>query len=366
LRSFDKNIPHLPSAYQPEYTLTQANTPTAFICIATGDVRNAVRAAVMAMNVVPKDILPSRTDLQQLNQAMTGPSNTVAFIDLAAVRPAVAHMPALANMLSSTEARKRVILTRSDRGLWPADLAWARELGFAGMFAELDATALTSESHAALDLVAQFTWAASISNEMLNRHFSAMQTSPDTSSPRGIIRKATGLSAEVLCTALASSVKALDRTYHLRSYPSCFLGTEAVAWLSTQYKLTPDKAVALGAALQTLGMLHHVTHEQPFANTPNFFRTAVSTAAERLKPGPLLKQLTAKSGIAVKDRSYQGKVFPACFIGAEAVDFLHKHHKVSRHDAEIALNRLYNHGLIEHVTQEHAVRDEHFFYRFIA
>ncbi len=345
--------------------MTQTAAPTAFICMPSGPARNAVRAAMMAMNVLPHDLLPSSADLQQLGTLLLSQDNSFALIDLSFIQPTAAHMPALASMMA-TQARARIILTRSDTGLWATDRAWAQELGFAGLFAQLDAAALTTESHDALDIVAQLTWTASISADTLHRHYSAMQTKPDTTSARGIIRKLTGLTAETLCSALASNVKSLDRTYHLKSYPSCFLGTEAVDWLTAQYTASRQQAVALGGALQTLGMLHHVAHEQAFADAPNFYRTAVSTAAELCKPSLVLRQLKSKGGVAVKDRTYLSKLYPQCFVGSEAVDWLCKFHKVKRHDAEIILNRLQNQDTIEHVTHEHPVRDGNFFYRFVS
>ena len=346
--------------------MMQTIAPTAFICLPSGDARNAVRAAMMAMNVLPQDILPSRADLQRISTALSSQDNAVAVIDLSVIKLAAPHMPALAALMPDAKTRQRVILTRGDSGLWETDRAWAQELGFADLFAQLDAAALTSESHNMLDLVAQLTWASPISADVLSRHYSAMQVKPYSASPRGVIRKLTGLNAETLCAAITSHVKALDRTYHLKSYPSCFLGTEAVDWLTGQYTASREQSVALGGALQSLGMLHHVAHEQAFADAPNFYRTAVSTAADQCKPNLVLKRLMSKGGVAIKDRTYLGKLYPHCFVGSEVVDWMCKFYKIKRHDADIILNRLQSQGAIEHVTHGHAVRDGQFFYRFVA
>jgi Domain found in Dishevelled, Egl-10, and Pleckstrin (DEP) len=340
------------------------NVPTALLCMPPGEARNAVRAALMAMNVVPQDILPSATELGQLANTLQD-AHTVAIMDLAGLRHAAAHAMALAALLPSPAVRQRTLLTRADRGLWPADRAWVQAQGFADLAAQLDAVSLGSESAHLLDWVARMTGAQPLQGNALARYFSAMQIKPDTTSPRGVIRKATGLSAEALCSALASNVKALNRTYHLKSYPSCFVGTEAVAWLAKQYTLPTDKAIALGTALQTLGMLHHVAHEHAFADEAFFYRTAVSTAVERMNPGALLHQLSGKNGVEVRDRLYHGKTYANCFIGSEAVDWVHTTHKMARHDAEIALNRLHGLNLIEHVTHDHPVRDGMFFYCFV-
>jgi Domain found in Dishevelled, Egl-10, and Pleckstrin (DEP) len=344
----------------------QTNIPTALLCMPPGEARNAVRAALMAMNVVPQDILPSRTELEQLAHTLHASSHSVAIIDLEGVRHAAAHVVALAALLHSPEARQRTLLTRPQRGLWAADRAWAQALGFADMVSQLDSVSLGSESHHVLDWVARLTGSQPLRGDVLARYFSAMQVKPDTNSPRATIRKATGLSAEALCASLASSVKALNRSYHLKSYPSCFVGTEAVAWLSKQYTLQIDQAVALGTALQALGMLHHVAHEHAFANEAFFYRTAISTAVERINPGVLLRLLSSKTGVEVRSRLYHGKTYADCFIGSDAVDWVHTTQKIARHEAEIALNRLHGFNLIEHVTHDHPVRDGMFFYRFVA
>ena len=160
---------------------------------------------MMAMNALPQDILHSRADLQRISIVLSSQDNAVAVINLTVIKSAAALMPALVSLMLDAKAH------------------------------QLDAAALTSELHSMLDLVAQLTWTASISADVINRHYSAMQVKPDVTSPRGIIRKLTGLTAETLCAVITSHVKAFDRTYHLKSYPSCLLGAEAVDWLTGQY-----------------------------------------------------------------------------------------------------------------------------------
>jgi Domain found in Dishevelled, Egl-10, and Pleckstrin (DEP) len=346
--------------------MRQNTTPTALLCMPPDEARNAVRAALMAMNVVPQDVLPSRAELEQLAHTLRTDPHCVAIIDLAGVRHAAAHIVALAGLLPSLEARQRTLLTRPQHGLWAADRAWAQALGFADLVAQLDSVSLGAEFNPVLGWIAGLTGAQPLQGDALARYFSAMQIKPDVASPRGQVRKATGLSAEALCSALASNVKALNRVYHFKSYPSCFVGTEAVAWLAKQYAVPVEKAVALGVALQSLGMLHHVAHEHAFANEAFFYRTDVSTATERMNPGELLRMLSSPKGVEVRDRLYHGKTYAHCFIGSEAVDWVSKAQKIARHEAEIALNRLHGFNLIEHVTRDHPVRDGLFFYRFIA
>jgi DNA-binding transcriptional ArsR family regulator len=91
----------------------------------------------------------------------------------------------------------------------------------------------------------------------------------------------------------------------------------------------------------------------------------MSTAVERIDLGSLMRAISARTGVEVLDRLYHGKTYPACFVGSQAVDWLNTTHQLSRHSAEILLNRLQGFNLIEHVTRDHPVRDGLFFYRFV-
>ena len=349
-------------------TQTQTQAPIALLCMPNGDARNAMHAALAALHVEAKDIVPNKTELANLAQALHANPQAVAIIDLAQARHGAANILALAALLPDAKVRQQIVLTRAHRSVWPSDRAWAKELGFADFFAELDAASLLAESNSVLEWIAHNSGrgagVAAIEIESLKQHFDTMHVKPEIASERGIIRSATALSAEAFCTALAGHVDTQDRTHNLAIYPSCFLGSDAVDWISKQYAITKAHAVSLGAALQKLGMLHHVAHEQVFSDAPFFYRTEWSDGTQRLSPGSIFSLITSKSGVLVQDRSYHGTNYPACFVGSYAVDWLNSKLQISRLDAEIMLNRLYGFDLIEHVTHEHSVRDGMYFYRF--
>ena len=344
--------------------MSQTSTPIALLCMPNGDARNAMHAALAALHVESQDIMPSKTELANLAQILHANPQAVAIIDLAQIRHAAANILALAALLPDAKVRQKIVLTRTHRSVWPSDRAWAKELGFADFFAELDAGSLLAESNAVLDWVALRAGIAPIDIESLKQHFDTLHVKPDTASERGVIRKATALSAEAFCASLASHVDTQDRTHNLTTYQSCFFGSAAVNWISKKYAITKDRAVSLGVALQELGLLHHVAHEQVFGDAPFFYRTEWSEISQSLSPGSIFSLISAKSGVLVQDRSYHGTNYPACFVGAYAVDWLHSKLQISRLDAEIMLNRLYGFDLIEHVTHEHPVLDGMYFYRF--
>ncbi len=344
--------------------MKNTDTATALLLLPKKDNR-AVRSALMAMKVMPLDLIVDKSGMLQLLENLHAMPHSIALIDLDAMRPAMPTVLALAQFLDKPALRQRVVLTRHSFGpMWASDRAWVKRLGFCDLFAELDSASLLAESHDFLDHVAQITDVASINPSVLSKYFSAMQVIQDKHSPRGLIRKITGVDAQSLCALMASNVKSLDRTYRLKSYPSCFLGSDAVTWLSTHFRMPREMALEVGQALQKLDFVNHVVHEQPFADAPNFYRTAVSSSADRLDLGAVLTAMVSKTGVEVRDRSYLGKNYPACFVGSEAVSWVHQNYKLSRHSAEAFLNRLYGFGLIQHVTHEHKVQDGHFFYRF--
>jgi Domain found in Dishevelled, Egl-10, and Pleckstrin (DEP) len=346
--------------------MSETNAPTTILCLPPGDARNAVHAALATLQVESQDILPSKAELAELAQTLRTNTRAVAIIDLAGIRHAAINIVALAALLPDSGVRRRIALTRGHCGVWPTDRAWAQELGFADLYAQLDSSSLLAESSGLLDWVASLTGVVAVQTDVLKQHFNTAQIKPDHASPRGIIRRLTNKTAEALCVELADGVATQDRTYNLKPYPLCFVGSEAVDWFTQRCAVTRDDAVRLGAALQELGMLHHVAYEQAFGDEPFFFRTEWSAITQRMSPGATLSLLSSKSGVLVRERNYLGTNYDACFVGSHAVDWLHSKLKLDRLDAEIMLNRLYGFDLVEHVTREHPVQDGMFFYRFVS
>jgi len=83
-----------------------------------------------------------------------------------------------------------------------------------------------------------------------------------------------------LATQLEKAVSIKDRTYHLKTYPHCFLGNEAVDWLCRNEKTghsfavpSRTKAVELGQQLCNHGFIRSVPDIfKPFLDDPIFYR----------------------------------------------------------------------------------------------
>jgi GTPase SAR1 family protein len=72
-----------------------------------------------------------------------------------------------------------------------------------------------------------------------------------------------------------------------------------------------------------------------------------------------------KEGVEVKDRKYHLKIYPQCFVGSEAVDWLvNNGFAINRKEAEYIGNKIMEKGVFSHVVNEHKFRDKYYFYRF--
>lgn len=336
-----------------------------------GSGRSALRAALMAMRLVPSDLPQEPAARAAMLARMADAPQGLAFIDVSADgRATTSKLLELDARLPRGPVRQRITLTRLRPGggaghVSEADRRWVQRLGFTDLFAEFDPADCEGNLRHAVDGVARQLGLSPLSPADLARYARIMNGERDPASPRAVVRSLCGLSAEALAGLLSVSLNIADRTYHLKSYPHCFVGAEAVAWLSRRLRCARAEAVATGQALAALGLLVHVVHEHPFLDDNLFYRLATSTAADAVDLGEALARLTGPDGPPTADRTYLGRTYDRCWIGAEAVDRLVQWRGIARHDAWIVLHRLMQFGLVAHVAQARPVIDGHYFYRFI-
>lgn len=55
-------------------------------------------------------------------------------------------------------------------------------------------------------------------------------------------------------------------------YSKCFVGSEAVQWMVDNLQIDRSTAVAMGERLMDAGIVHHVTHSEPFCDEYYFYR----------------------------------------------------------------------------------------------
>jgi Domain found in Dishevelled, Egl-10, and Pleckstrin (DEP) len=290
--------------------------------------------------------------------------NSLVVIDLARLKSYGMHLLDLAKAVESPGLRNRIFLTNIAGRVNKSDLNLAQALGFSHLVGEVDPRQFSGS-------VKTFTgWVCSalqLSPHSLNRLPTYLKTVPISSAKetnREMIQRITSNTAEELADAMQNGLDISDRSYRLKKFRQCFLANEAIDWLCKQYKLSEVQSIAVGTALQGLGLMYHVAHEQVFANEGFFFRLATSKSVDALPIQQVLDGMIIGKGVEITDRNYLGKTYESCFIGSEAIDHLVNKWSLDRFDAWVALHRFEQLGLLEHVTLEHGFIDDNSFYRF--
>ena len=72
--------------------------------------------------------------------------------------------------------------------------------------------------------------------------------------------------------ALRTGVPVEDRTYLAKSYEACFVGSDAVQWLASRYRISRGAAETIGHRLLELGAFRHVLNEHGFVDGNLYYR----------------------------------------------------------------------------------------------
>jgi small-conductance mechanosensitive channel len=80
----------------------------------------------------------------------------------------------------------------------------------------------------------------------------------------------------------------------------------------------------------------------------------------------LVKVMREPEGVEIKDRHHRMNIYPRCFVGSEAVEWLMRTQNCTREEAIDIGQLLVDRGIIHDVVDEHPFRDEYWFYRFYA
>jgi hypothetical protein len=164
--------------------------------------------------------------------------------------------------------------------------------------------------------------------------------------------------------AKSPAVPSQDRTYRLKKYADCFLGSEANQWLSETLGLSSNQATEIGELLRTMGYFYHVVKQQPFLNGNFFYRFSLPSQSMQLvdidriiEEGHLLR------GFDIKDRKWRGILFPKTFIGSETAKWLATFYGLGIQRAVLTGQTLQDLFIFRHVSEEHDFIDGDFYYR---
>ncbi len=159
----------------------------------------------------------------------------------------------------------------------------------------------------------------------------------------------------------SGGVNIADRSYLLRVLPECFVASEGVVWLERALRVSRDKAIAIGQALQAAELIYHVAREQIFDYGNHYFR--VAQLPPRWTLDHFYSLVRSEAGFNVADRSSRGTTYANCFVGSEAVDWM----LVQNYTLNQALSagqRLLDASLVHHVLDEYPFRNDKLLYRF--
>jgi len=99
---------------------------------------------------------------------------------------------------------------------------------------------------------------------------------------------------------------------------------------------------------------------------PTYPPTLLEDELAKLDIEQLVQGMRGPEGVEIKDRYYRRNLYPACFIGAEAVEWLIQKQNCTL-EVAIALGELLiARKIIHHVTDKHSFQDDYLFYRFYA
>ena len=342
--------------------------PEVFLQLPTAPGTDALRAGLMAMKCIPTNLPLQTAERHTAFQRAVQSETAFLLMDVSNHKPGSADSLMAVCKDLPVALRARTLLTRLAGGhVSTDDRAWAKELGFVDLIAEIDVNDLEGDLRVAINAAARLLGREPLSLTELARYVGAVATTAKAAAPqmpRAVIRAHTQLSAEKLADVLRDGLAIQDRSYHFKKYPACFVASEAVAWMAAKLRITPANTVAVGRALGAIGLLYHVEQKHVFDDQPWFFRLAVSRSANTMSYSETVKVLRER--VAVADRAYLGTNYPSCWVGAQAVDVLVAHRAMPRHQAHRLLHRLMSLGLFRHVVDEQPFVDGNFFYRFNA
>jgi hypothetical protein len=332
---------------------------------------------VLLQGVSVQRVAPSAHIESAALQAMRGAQPPVLIVDIAALAQLRSGVASFCAWTREQCQDATLLLYCSTLHVVLAQArTWAQRLGARDLLPGCDTAHWRSSLLPTLDTIlaaAGVNFGANTANVLATQHaalslgVTASDNSPITCAwqQTGALRNFNFESDEII--ALMSGAGGLDirtRTYHAISYTDCFVGKDAVDWLSHHLYISRDEALRVGQALLDLGHIYHVTHEQPFQDGHFFYRVRANTAKLNALDLQHVVALMRSGGLAIEDRAHRGTPYPACFVGTQAVAWMRETLGLNQSEALSLGQRLVNLHLVHHVLDQHPMRNGNYFYRF--
>jgi hypothetical protein len=162
----------------------------------------------------------------------------------------------------------------------------------------------------------------------------------------------------------AGKVIVRDRRYRLKLYPNCFIGSEAVKWLSDQFMISATQAESVGLLMQKLGIFYHVTKDQPFRNGEFFYRYSANINGGRhVDLDRIIEESRLLRGFDVQDRTWRGMRFPKSFVGVEAASWMSSFYGLTANEAVSVGQAMQDVYHFRHVVDDRDFVDYEYYYR---
>jgi len=284
----------------------------------------------------------------------------------------------LAARLLAADPRLSIFVRLPSRtGISPPEQAWARQAGIASLLPG-SSIAAWQDSFATVVSRIMFTLGRpGIDSAKLEAYVTGLMRSGAEPRP-GPIKdayvdayqlEAAGINAMRLAEAMQgeNGVAVADRAWRGRTYRECFVASEAVDWLVARFGLRRGLALRACTFLWRTGRIHHVLREAAFDDDFLFFRfSGRRSDIEHVDLVQVEAAMRGERGVPLAERTHLGKVYPRCFVGSDAVDWLMARYRLPLGAAETVGQRLLDLGVLHHVLDEHGFVEGRFFYRFRA
>lgn len=192
--------------------------------------------------------------------------------------------------------------------------------------------------------------------------------------------RAIGFDADQLATELYSGLDIHDRWYLFYPFPRCFVGSEAITWLTRRYSISREVAIVIGNALIEMSVFHHVFDDWDFRDEYLFYRfyrdekDKIAAPYSREQALDVLKQLNIVQldslvvqmyqAVGVQDHRSRLRLYRRSFIGKDAVHWFKRRFKLDRTQAIDLGNALISLRVFHHVLDSANFEDGELFYRF--
>ncbi|XP_048849979.1 DEP domain-containing mTOR-interacting protein-like [Brienomyrus brachyistius] len=166
-----------------------------------------------------------------------------------------------------------------------------------------------------------------------------------------------------------------DRRHHLRTYPNCFVAKELIDWL-IEHKEAPDRATAIRIMQKLLdqSIIHHVCDEHmEFKDMKLFYRFRIddgtfpmdNEAKVFMRGQRIYEKLMSTDNGPMQTRHEGGRDYDRTLVASEFVDWLLQEGEVAtREEAEQLGQRLLEHGILQHVTNQSPFVDGQLLFQF--